>query len=115
MDNTKIGIKRGNSYSRNIEVSRLKAQINEKSTQKFNWHVLTFTVVFLNQKGINLCEHIVKMMPVLSKSHQGKEQEEGTCTGDGGKNEWKLSEVNRHSLIFAQQVADSVTEYRVPD
>jgi hypothetical protein len=34
--NTKIGIKRGNSYGNNEEVSGLKAQINQKSVWKLN-------------------------------------------------------------------------------
>ena len=56
MENTKIGIKRGNSYQKNEEVSRWKAQIH---TRKFNWYILTLTEVFPNQKRINVCEHTV--------------------------------------------------------
>ena len=57
-DNTKIGIKRGNSYRENEEVSGWKAQIH---TPKPNWHVSTLTEVFFNQKLITICENTVKM------------------------------------------------------
>ena len=50
-----------------------------KATQKLSWYVSTLTEVFLIQKRINVCENTVKMghVTVLSKSHQGEEQEEG--------------------------------------
>jgi len=35
-DNTKLGIKMGNSYKKNDEVSGLKVQLNKKSTRKRN-------------------------------------------------------------------------------
>ena len=62
---TKKGTKRGNTKKKNEEVSRWKAQINQKRTQKLNWYVSTFTEVFLNQKRINVCEHTLKMAPHL--------------------------------------------------
>ena len=46
--------------------------------------------------NVNVCEHKVKMAPVTisSKSHQGKEQEDGKNERSGSKIEKKLSEVN---------------------
>ena len=35
---------------------------------------------------------------VSNKSHQGKEEEERRSGGDGGKIEWKLSEVNTRAV-----------------
>jgi hypothetical protein len=34
-----------------------------KGTHKLLWYVLTITDVFLNQKRVNVCEHMVKTMP----------------------------------------------------
>ena len=62
-DNTKIGMKRGNSYWKNEEVTRWSTQMNQKSTQKLNWYVLTLTDVFVNHKRINVCDQAVKMAP----------------------------------------------------
>ena len=39
---------------------------------------------------------------VLSKSHQGEEQEEGKTGGDGGKREWRLSEVDTRAVSRRQ-------------
>jgi hypothetical protein len=39
---------------------------------------------------------------ILSKSHQGKEQEEGRSGKDGGKIEWKLSVVNNRAVSGGQ-------------
>ena len=41
-------------------------------------------------------------MTVLSKNHQGKEQEEERCGCDGGKIKWKLSEVNTGTVSQGQ-------------
>ena len=41
-------------------------------------------------------------MTVPSKSHQGKEQEEGTSGGDGEKIQWKLCEVNIRTVSRGQ-------------
>ena len=48
-----------------------------------------------------MCTHI-KDMTVSSKSHQGKEQEEGRSGGVGGKIERKLSKVNTRSVSRGQ-------------
>ena len=50
-DLTKIGIERG----QNEENTGRKAQIN---TKKINWQVSTTIDVYLNQKRINVWEHI---------------------------------------------------------
>ena len=42
---------------------------------------------------MNIHEYTVKMAQHDSKSHQGKEQKEGTGGGDGEKRERELSEV----------------------
>ena len=52
MNNTKIGIKRGNSYRKNEEISRWEAKIN---IRKLNWYFSTLIEVFLNQ--ITVCSH----------------------------------------------------------
>ena len=41
-------------------------------------------------------------MTVLNKSHQGKEQEEGSSGRVGEKIEWKLSEVNTRAVSRGQ-------------
>ena len=33
------------------------------NTRKFNWDILTITEVFLDQKRVNVCKHMVKMAP----------------------------------------------------
>ena len=48
----KIGIKRGNSYRKNEEISRWEAKIN---IRKLNWYFSTLIEVFLNQ--ITVCSH----------------------------------------------------------
>ena len=53
--NTVIGIKSENSYWKNEEVSRWKAQ--KRADAKLNWYISTLTEIFLNQKRINVCEH----------------------------------------------------------
>ena len=52
--------KKANSYRKNEDISRWEAQIN---TWKLNWYASKFRKVFFNQNRINLCEHIVKMVP----------------------------------------------------
>jgi hypothetical protein len=71
MDNTKIGIKRRNSYRKNEDISRWEAQIN---AHKLNRYILALTEDFLNQKRINVREHTVKiasrdMVPSLQCVH----------------------------------------------
>ena len=46
MDNTKIGIKRGNSYWKNEKVSGWKTQISQKSMHSLNWYVSTLGTIF---------------------------------------------------------------------
>ena len=58
--NVKIGKERGNSYQENEEISGWKAHIN---TRKLNWNTSTTTDAFLDQKRVNLSEHMVKMAP----------------------------------------------------
>ena len=50
---------RGNSYRNIEEISGWKAHAD---TRKFNWIFLTITDVFLDQKRVNVCEHMVKMV-----------------------------------------------------
>ena len=52
--------RRGNSYRTNEKISRQKAHTN---TQKLNLNILVITDVFLNQKRVNVCEHMVKTVP----------------------------------------------------
>ena len=47
-------------FKKNEEISRQKAHTN---TWKLNWNVLTIPNVFLNQKRVNVCEHMVKKAP----------------------------------------------------
>ena len=68
----KIGIKQENSYWKNEEASRWKAQIHP---WKRNWYILTPTEVFLNQKTINVCSHTFILVwfgknSVSAKTHQ---------------------------------------------
>ena len=63
INETKIRKIKRNSYQKNEEVSRRKAHTN---TWKLNWNVLTITGVFLDQKRINVCEHMVN---TVSHSH----------------------------------------------
>ena len=45
----------------------MKRCLNEKhkiNTQKLNWYVLTLTEICLNEKGINVCQHKIKMVPM---------------------------------------------------
>ena len=66
---------------------------------------MTITNVFLNKKRINVCEHIVKMAPHefrISATRMSARQEDGGSGGDGGKSEWKLSEVNTKDVSRGQ-------------
>ena len=59
MDYTKKQEKKEETLTeKNEEISGWKAHIN---TRRPTWNVSTITEVFLNQKRVNLCEHIVKM------------------------------------------------------
>ena len=70
--NTKVRITQKNRkrtrklIPKNEEISGQKAHTN---TQKLNWNVSTITDVFLNQKRVNVCEHMVKMAPSESCVH----------------------------------------------
>ena len=75
--NTKIGKQRGNSYRKNEEISRWKAYTN---TWKFNWNILTITDVFLNQKRVNVCDHMIKMG---KRESFGKVPLEGSAKQEG--------------------------------
>ena len=52
--------KRKRKQKKNEEVSGQKAYTN---TQKLNWNILTITDVFLDQKRVNVCEHMVTTVP----------------------------------------------------
>ena len=56
---TKIGKERENLFWKNEEIFGSKKHVN---TQKFHWNVSTITDVFLHQKRVNVCEHMVKMV-----------------------------------------------------
>ena len=62
---------------------------------------MTLTEVFHNQKRINVHEHTVKIELYDSFRYQRKEQE-GRNGRDGGKIEWKLSEVNTKAVSRGQ-------------
>ena len=62
------------------------------------------TDVFLDQKRLNICEHMVK-----EASHDrfgigsvGASQEGGRSGGNGGKIEWKSFEVNTRAVTRGQ-------------
>ena len=48
------------TYWKNEEISGWKAHIN---TRKLNWNISTITDVFLDQKRVNVCEHMIKTAP----------------------------------------------------
>jgi hypothetical protein len=54
----------------------MKGTNKTKEHMEIYLYVSTLTEVFVNQKIINVCEHTVKMVTVLSKIHEEKEQEE---------------------------------------
>ena len=55
------------------------------------------TDVFLNQKRVNVCEHMTKMASFFERCHQG------VARGmDGGKFKRKLSEVNTRAVSRGQ-------------
>ena len=56
----KIWKERGNSYWKNEKISGQKAHTNTRMT---NWNVSIITDVFLNQKTVNVCEHMAKTAP----------------------------------------------------
>jgi hypothetical protein len=58
-------------------------------------------IVFIDQKRINAYEHTVKLAPVTvsSKSSQGKEQEEGSNSGEIESN---IFEVNTRAVSRGQ-------------
>ena len=74
---------------------------------------MTSTEISVIQKRINVCEYIVNMVPVTvsSMSHQSTEQKEGRSGGDGGKIEWKLSEVNTRAVSQGQN--EFIHEFKV--
>ena len=53
--------------------------------------------VFVNQKRVNLCEHVVKMLheTVLGKSHQGKEK----VNVNGGEKRVKRKELSQTPFL----------------
>ena len=55
MDNTKTGKGRGNSRRKNQEISARKTHIH---TRKLNRYASRITNFFLNQKRVNVCEHV---------------------------------------------------------
>ena len=58
--------------------------------------------VFLNQKRVNVCGHMLKKSPHefwISATRMGSRQEEVRNGGDGGKIGWKLSEVNTREML----------------
>ena len=63
MDNIKNGKTKGKLLPKNEEISGGKAHTN---TQKLILFILTIIDVFLNQKRVNLYEHMVKLAPCES-------------------------------------------------
>ena len=57
-DNTKHGKRKGNLLLKNEEISKGKAHTN---TRKLNQNISTDTAIFLNQKRVNVCEHMTRM------------------------------------------------------
>ena len=55
--NTESGKEKGKLLPKIEEISREKGQAN---TQKLNQNILMVTVVFLNQKRMNVCEHMTQ-------------------------------------------------------
>ena len=53
---------RGHAYRKNEEISGWNTNIN---TWKLNWNVLRIIDVFLDQKRVKVCEHMVKMAPCV--------------------------------------------------
>ena len=47
----------------------MSGQKAHTNTQKLNWNVSTITDVLLDQKRVNVCEHMVKTVPSLSCVH----------------------------------------------
>jgi hypothetical protein len=61
------------------------------------------TDVFLDQKRVNVCEHTVKTAPCESFGKVPLEELQDRKGGrDGGKSEWKSSEINTRALFRGQ-------------
>ena len=69
--------KRGKLFPKNEGISGRRAHTN---TQKLNLNILTITYAFLDQKRVNVCEHMVKTAPCESS---GKVPPGGCETGRG--------------------------------
>ena len=62
----------GKLLPKNEDISREEAHTN---TRKLNWYISTIADVFLDQKRVNVCEHMVKMAPSLGLRGQKKEEQ----------------------------------------
>ena len=56
MDNTKNRKRKGKILLKNVEISGRKEHTNK---HRLKLHILTITDVFLDQKRVNTCEHMV--------------------------------------------------------
>ena len=67
------------------------------------------TDVFLNQKRVKVSEHKVKTAPCvfwISATTMGTRQKEGRSGeggGDGGKIEWKSSDVDTRTVVYGTE------------
>ena len=93
MDNTKYGNGKGKLLPKIEEVSGGEAHTN---ICKLIQNILTITDVFLNQKRVNVCEHMVKIASceIFERCHKGVAREEG---GEGGE-EWMKRKLNGNYL-----------------
>ena len=90
--NIKIGKERGNSYRKIEEISGWKAHIN---TRKLNWNVSMITYIFLDQKRTHDKD-------VATWQFRKSATKWILDRKDGGKIEWKLSEVITRSVSRGQ-------------
>ena len=99
IDNTKYGKGKGKLLQRNEEFSGGKAHTN---TWKLIRNILTVTNVFLNQKRVNVCEHMVKMASIRSfwMVPPGVAREESG--GNGGKIKMEIIWVNTSAVSRGQ-------------
>ena len=78
--------------------------LRRKGTHK-HINLLTITDVFLDQKRVNVCEHIVTMVPCESfrkKPPGGLWDRKGVGVKWWRENKWKLSEVNTRAVSRGQ-------------